>query len=114
MDKKPMSHRLMDYLRDNPTATNEELSNALKAQECNVRSLLSRLNTRGWVKVNGKNGNRTVEVIKGEDEEPSIKEYKRDTYFEMLPKALDAYNQATNAEELNVTAKIVFKILDNI
>ncbi|MGX7091212.1 MarR family winged helix-turn-helix transcriptional regulator [Hutsoniella sourekii] len=111
---KPRTQQIMDFLRENPTASNKEIAKAIGWDVDNTTNTISTLNVRGWINSKRKDGERQIEVVWEPKERQTVKEFKQDVYYDMLPKAIETYEEATSVDELNVAAKIIFRILENI
>ena len=112
--KMPKTHQVMMFLRENPHATNDDVAREMGFTNKGAANYVSLLNVRGWINSVYTDGKRTIEVVWKESESQTIKDFRKDAYYEMLPNALETYEEATNVQDLNVAAKIVFRILENL
>lgn len=110
----PITQKTMNFLKEHPHATNDEIAEAIGVSNKRAADMLSLLNTRGWVDSSYNDGLRTVIVKWKPKETETVKELRQNIYYEMLPKALETYEEATNVQDLNVAAKIIFRILENL
>ncbi|RLK63175.1 hypothetical protein D3H64_06170 [Atopobacter sp. AH10] len=113
-EKKPITQRIMEFLREHPHATNDEIAETAGITNKRAADTLSVLNIRGWVDSSYNEGKRTIIVKWKPKDTETVKELRQNTYYEMLPKALETYEEATNVQDLNVAAKIIFRILENL
>lgn len=104
--------RILNYLQDHPTATNGEIGTALDIDDSYVRRQISLFKNRGWLEVEGAGKDRHIRVTRKEPE--NMTEFKREIYTEMLPTLMWDFEQATNIQDRNMVAKMIFRVLENL
>lgn len=55
---------ILEYLRNNPKATNPEIADSLKIDVNNVKANIGKLKARGYIEVQGQGITRTITVLK--------------------------------------------------
>lgn len=110
MERK--TEKVLNYLQDHPTASNGEIATALEIDDGYVRRQISLFKNRGWIEVEGAGTGRRVTVTRKEPE--SMTEFKREIYTEMLPTLMWDFEQATNIQDRNMVAKMIFRVLENL
>lgn len=108
-----LTKQLLEHLSLNPTASRAELSNMMNLSERRIDKMIHYFKSKGWIRISDVDGQRVIEVLKSTDSK-NMTEFKQSIYVEMLPVLLEDFEQATNIDERNVIAKLIFKVLNNI
>lgn len=105
-------NKILEYLRDNPRATNKEISEELKMDSDIVKSVISKLKIRGDIEVQGQGVTRTITVLK----EPPVSknEYKKDILRELLEIYLEEMREAGTVQEKIELGKLILKITEKL
>lgn len=103
---------ILEMLRENPKASNEEIGEYISASDSVVRTMLSRLKRKGLVEDIGANGIREFRVMQTQTEERY--DYKK----EMLTNMCDAYyedfiNAELYSERVEI-GKMICRILEKL
>lgn len=108
------------YVLEHPTATNEELAEALKTGEDLVRSYISKQKTQGRIQVDrDQDGVRTITVDPSwtKDAEVLVNETKlrKQTIYErMLAAYMEDFEAAAGYQERTEIGKLILRLLEKI
>lgn len=107
-----VSDRLLRYLSENPNAKNAEIANAVGTSSTAIKTFLCRYKSRGWLEITGYGENRTIKVLKPDENEKY--DVKRDTYLMMLGKYAELFENATTIDDCVAIGKNVLRILEKL
>ena len=104
--------KVLEYLRNNPTASNPEISDNLRINGDVVKDYISKLKSRGDIEVMGQGKNRTITVLK---EQPVPKHiYKKKVLYELLDINLEDMRKSESIPEKIELGKLIIKIIEKL
>lgn len=103
---------ILDYLEKNPNATNDEVTHTLGLKKDYVKVMISRLKTRGKIKIETHEGKRTVTIIDGYKREDLI--FCEEISIRTLFKLVDLNEKETNGEDIRANAKLIYQYIQLI
>lgn len=107
-----LTDQILAYLRDHPTATNDEIAGAMKTGNADVRTTISRFKRRGWIEVaQGEDGKRTIVVVRNPD---NVYDFKKSMLQEMCDTYFDDFLKAELYTERVEIGKMICRILDKL
>lgn len=107
MEKISKIKLMLEYLRDNPKATDEEIIKAIEISPETIRGYKYRLKKRGLLEVNS---DKSYKVLK----ESSNTSYKRELYLEMVEIFMEDFNGTIEIKERIQIGKMILEILNKI
>ncbi len=103
---------ILEYLRDNPKATNPEIADNLKIDVNNVKANIGKLKARGYIEVQGQGVTRTITVLK---EMPVSKHsYKKGIIETMIDKYMEDFEDCGTLNDRIEVGKIILKLLEKL
>lgn len=104
--------KVLECLRNNPTATNPEISLATGIDTDIVKVYIGRLKAKGCIEVERNGTDRTITVLK---ELPTSKHsYKKDVMTELLETYLVDIKESTSIPEKIELGKLIIKIIEKL
>lgn len=104
--------KLRDYLRENPQASNQEISTALEMSDGNVKTTLSRMKRDGEIEIMGNGSNRQIKVTFVEVNTRGS--FKREALQELADQLIEANKTETNAYEIRENGKLLIRVLEKL
>ncbi|WP_455257213.1 winged helix-turn-helix transcriptional regulator [Peptoniphilus asaccharolyticus] len=107
-----MLEKLIEYVDNNPFATNDELANELNTSNQLIRTYLNRLKNREVLKIQEIDGKREIAVL----ELPEIKpvEFKRGVFEMMVDCYLRDFKDAELFQDRVEIGKMIVRILEKL
>ena len=103
---------ILEYLRNNPTATNPEIADNLKIDVNNVKANIGKLKARGYIEVQGQGITRTITVLK---EMPVSKHsYKKEIIETMIGKYMEAFEESGTLNDRIEVGKVILRLLEKL
>ncbi len=104
--------KVLEFLRNNPTATNPEIGKAVRIDADIVKAYISKLKARGNIEVQGQGVTRTITVLK---ELPVSKHsYKKDVMTELSDIFLEDIRNSVSISEKIELGKLIIKIIEKL
>lgn len=107
-----ISERLFRFLSENPNASNTQIAEACGTNSNAIRTFLYRYKTRGLLDIRGYGENRSITVLKPDEDEQY--DVKRDTYLLMLAKYSELFENSNNLDECVAVGKNILRILEKL
>lgn len=106
--KETLISKVVDYLAENPTATNSEIATDLGASEGVIKTYIGRLNRQSKINTLEKDGKRFIQVL----EVP--KDFKREVYEMMVEKYLEDFENAEFYTERIEIGKLILRLMEKL
>lgn len=103
-------NRLFEYIRDEPTATNKMIEEALGTSRGVVSTYLKRLEVDGFIRIKNECGARYIEILR----EKNGADLKKEIYKQMLDVYLHDFEEATSFAERAEIGKLIIRLLEKI
>ena len=104
--------KVLEFLRNNPTATNPEIAKAVRIDTDIVKAYISKLKARGNIEVQGQGITRTITVLK---EMPVSKHsYKKGIVETMIDKYMEDFEDCGTLNDRIEVGKIILKLLEKL
>lgn len=111
MEQKPMIHRLRDYLRDNPEASDDEIEHAIGIDPDIRRAYLSRLNRQHRIFITYDDAGKRKILVPADAGQDS---FKKEALQMMVDKYLEDFEVAQLYTERVEIGKMILRILEKI
>lgn len=107
--RETLISKVIDYLAENPTATNAEIASDLGAGENVIKTYIGRLNRQSKITTGiGPDGKRHIRVL----EVP--KDFKREVYEMMVEKYLEDFDNAEFYTERIEIGKLILRLMEKL
>ena len=104
--------KVLEFLRNNPTATNPEIAKAVRIDADIVKAYISKLKLRGNIEVQGQGLTRTITVLK---ELPVSKHsYKKGIVETMIDKYMEDFESCELLNDRIEVGKVILRLLEKL
>ena len=103
---------ILEYLRDNPKATNPEIADNLKIDVNNVKANIGKLKARGYIEVQGQGITRTITVLK--EMHVSKHSYKKEIIETMISKYMEDFEDCGTLNDRIEVGKVILRLLEKL
>ncbi len=104
--------KILDYLEENPNATNDEITKGTGLDKNYIKVMISRLKTRGKINTEYKEGKRTIKILQEYKREDLI--YCEEVTIRTLFKLVELNDKENTGEEIRANAKLIYQYIQLI
>ncbi len=106
------NEKILEFLRDNPKATDQEIAEAVGILSNSVPIYIGRLKDKGWLEVQKDGKLRTILVAK---ELPISKNvYKKEIIETMIAKYMEDFEDCGTLNDRIEVGKVILKLLEKL